>query len=111
MHGRLVGCSSRTPCARAPVQLAGAGDLEGQQPAHRPVDDAVLEVLAGDAEGAQVLHRQVDPAALQVLADVAQEVAQLERDAEVAGVGVGDLARHERLEHRHHLQPDDRRVP
>jgi hypothetical protein len=58
--------------------------------------------------GREVLHRQVDPAALQVLADVADEVAQLEGDAEVGGVGVGDLAGHERLEHRHHLEPDDR---
>ena len=34
---------------------------------------------------------------------------ELEGDAEVGGVRLGDLARDERLEHRHHLQADDRR--
>src|SRR5918997_1889068 len=86
MQGRLVGCSSRTPTA-------------------------ALEVLARHAERPQVLHREVDASAPQVLADVADEVAELEGDPEVAGVRVGDLAGNQRLEDRHHLQPDDGRGP
>jgi hypothetical protein len=90
------------------VDLAGAGDLEGHQPAEAGVDDAGLQLLDRHPEGVEVLLWQVDPVALQVLPDVAQEVRELKGDAEVGGVGGRDGERHDRLEHREHLQPDDR---
>ena len=91
--GRAPGSGrSRTPAAGGPARRPRRG------PSCSRVTPNGGEVLAG----------QVDPAAAEVLADVADEVRQLERDPEVDRVRLGDLARHDRLQHRHHLQPDHR---